>query len=129
MPTVPTLPLMSVERYLNSSWRPDREFIDGVLLKRNLGTLPHAGLQEIVQAHFGALAREYGIRVFPGVRLKLSDTRYRIPDVIVVSRPVDMNARTYDGTPLIIVEVLSPEDRLNDVVRKIQGLRHLGSAT
>src|SRR5688572_27082662 len=126
MATAPTLPPMSVGEYLNSSWQPDMEFGDGALLERNSGTLPHSGLQELVQAHLRTFAREYGIRIVPGVRLKVSDTRYRIPDVMVVSRPVDMKARAYDGTPLLIVEVLSPEDRLNDVVRKFKDYASLG---
>jgi Uma2 family endonuclease len=126
MSTAPTLPLMSVEEYLNSSWQPDMEFVDGVLLERNVGTLPHGSLQGILLVYLDTLRREFRIRAFPETRLKVSGRRYRVPDVMVVSTPLDTRARTYEGVPLIIVEVLSPEDRLNDVVQKFKDYATLG---
>jgi hypothetical protein len=37
--------LISVEEYLNTSYRPDREYIDGALLERNVGERAHSRLQ------------------------------------------------------------------------------------
>ena len=40
-----TTALISVEEYVATSYRPDRDFIDGELQERNLGELEHSLLQ------------------------------------------------------------------------------------
>ena len=40
--------LVSVEEYLSTSYRPDREYIDGVIVERNLGEDDHSSLQTSV---------------------------------------------------------------------------------
>lgn len=48
-----TLPLVSVEEYLNTSYENgDREYVDGVIVERNFGTIPHSLLQRILLTHF-----------------------------------------------------------------------------
>jgi hypothetical protein len=37
--------LVSVQEYMATSYRPDRDFVDGELQKRNLGELEHSLLQ------------------------------------------------------------------------------------
>ena len=35
-------PQASLEQYLGAGYRPDREYMDGVVSERNLGLTPHA---------------------------------------------------------------------------------------
>ena len=35
----------SIEQYLNTSYHPDREFVDGLVVERNLGELTHGRIQ------------------------------------------------------------------------------------
>ncbi len=37
--------LVSIHEYLNTSYRPDRDYVDGMVLERNLGEYDHARLQ------------------------------------------------------------------------------------
>jgi hypothetical protein len=37
--------LVSIQEYLNTSYRPDRDYVDGVVLERNFGEYDHARLQ------------------------------------------------------------------------------------
>ena len=37
MAALPNSPLLSVEEYLNTTYDPDVEFVDGVLVERNVG--------------------------------------------------------------------------------------------
>ena len=37
--------LISVEEYLNTSYDPDVEFVDGVLVERNVGDEDHSNVQ------------------------------------------------------------------------------------
>ena len=43
--------LIPVEEYLSTSYRPDREYIDGVLLERNVGEWDHSSLQMALSAY------------------------------------------------------------------------------
>lgn len=40
--------LISIAEYLRTSYRPDREYIDGVVLERNVGEYDHARLQIVL---------------------------------------------------------------------------------
>jgi Uma2 family endonuclease len=109
MATAPTLPLVSVEEYLKSSWHPDMEFVDGVLLERNLHTPPR-------NAHPSASR----------VSIKVSPTRCCVPDIIVAGTSVTLSSQACEGVPPIVVEILSPEDRLGEVVHRFKDYAGLG---
>jgi Uma2 family endonuclease len=101
--------LISVAEYLASSYRPDREYIDGNLEERNLGEYDHANLQTAVAVWFRNRRREWNIRVVVEQRMQVRPTRFRVPDVTVVdgTQPVE---QVLTQPPLIVIEVLSPED-------------------
>ena len=48
MANAPTLPLVSVEEYLNTSYEHDMEFVDGVLIERGMPTQAHSILQSLI---------------------------------------------------------------------------------
>ncbi|MGP8246474.1 MAG: hypothetical protein ACLQVN_18390 [Bryobacteraceae bacterium] len=48
MPALPTSPLVRVEEYLNHAYGPDVEFVDGVLVERNVGDWLHSLIQSNV---------------------------------------------------------------------------------
>lgn len=50
MATANVTPLMSVEDYLNSHFRPDMDYLDGILEQRNLGEFDHGDLQLAISA-------------------------------------------------------------------------------
>ena len=47
-----TATLVSVDEYLATSYRPDCDFVDGVVIERNLGTKDHSKLQGEIFAWF-----------------------------------------------------------------------------
>ena len=49
--------LIPVREYLNTSYRPDCDFLDGELKERNGGEQPHASIQAILPALFHAPSR------------------------------------------------------------------------
>jgi Uma2 family endonuclease len=120
------LPFVSVEEYLNTSYPDgDREYVDGMIVERNLGTLPHGRLQTILAEHFGK-HRKMGFGVITECRTKTTASRYRVPDLILVPEPFDRKARFYSGVPLAVIEILSPDDRLNSVMARFQEYETLG---
>src|SRR5437879_5783400 len=94
MATSPIQPLISVEEYLNSSYSDgDREYLDGVVVERNVGTPGHSALQKILIVHLAAFEKEFEIAVRPECRTRIEETRYRVPDVLVMKRPFHQTAR------------------------------------
>ena len=59
--------MVSVNEYLSTTYRPDCDYVDGVVLERNLGEYDHARLQGEVFAYYRDKRREWGLRaVYPG---------------------------------------------------------------
>ena len=107
-----TATLTPVEEYLRSSWDPDREYVDGVVLERNSGELPHSYLQGLFLRLFEARR----LHAFVELRTQVKPRRFRIPDVLAMREaPKSRFIRT---PPFIVVEILSPEDRVSALGEK-----------
>lgn len=73
---------VSVEEYLSTSYPDgDREYLDGLVVERNLGTPDHSALQTILIAHLAAFEKQFQIAVRPACRTRVAERRYRAPDV------------------------------------------------
>lgn len=114
-----------VSEYLATTYEPDCDYVDGEVLERTLGEEKHATLQLAIGAIFHANRRAWGLRAATELRIQVSPGRYRIPDVCVIasSKPF---VGIPDEPPVVCVEVLSPEDRLQRVVRRVQDFRLMG---
>jgi Uma2 family endonuclease len=122
---VATKTFISVEEYLHTSYSPDCDYVDGEVLERNLGEYDHAGLQGEILIY---LAREYRPKGFVAVveqRVQVAPTRFRVPDICVtpVRRPME---QIFREPPLVVIEILSPEDRVSAVQRKIDDYLNFG---
>jgi Uma2 family endonuclease len=116
-----------VEEYLSTSYEPDREYIDGVLVERNVGEHDHSLVQTALGAFFHARRRECKIQVFTEQRVKVCETpkKFRIPDLCLMQTPY-RRERVLTAPPLLVVEVLSPDDRWRDVLDKVSDYRGFG---
>ena len=79
-----TSSLVSVSEYLSTSYRPDCDYVDGVVLERNWGEYDHSRLQGEILGCFYARRSPWGLCVLPEQRVQISPTRFRVPDVCVV---------------------------------------------
>ena len=103
--------LASVNEYLSTSYRPDCEYIDGVIVERNVGERDHSTLQGVIFAWFYNRRKELRLAAFVEQRVQVSRTRFRVPDVCVtLGGPPDEQIFTLP--PFLCIEILSPEDRL-----------------
>jgi len=120
---------MSVEEYLHTSFEgADCEYLDGEVVERNMGNKSHGKIQLRIAAALQAHEGNTGIYVVVEVRQRVTDTRYRIPDVAVYEREPEEEVPS--APPLVAVEVLSPDDRFSDFLPKLQeylvwGVRHI----
>jgi Uma2 family endonuclease len=117
--------LITVREYLSTSYRPDCDYVDGVVLERNLGEKDHARLQGAVFAYFYNRRKEWGIHVFPEQRVQVSPTRFRVPDVCVIAGD-EPDEQIFTSPPFICIEVLSPEDRLSAMQKRVGDFRAMG---
>jgi Uma2 family endonuclease len=121
---MPTGTLISVKEYLATSYRPDCDYVDGRIEKRNLGELDHSSLQTAVAVYFGSRQKQLGITVVVEQRVQVSPKRFRIPDVcVVLGKATEQIFRT---APFLCVEILSPEDRMKRVQERIDDYLAMG---
>ena len=126
MATAPALPrLISMDEYLASSYEPDMEFVDGVLEEKNMGERDHSLLQMEIGAWFVSHRDEWGVLVMSEFRTRTSATRVRLPDVCVVRRDSPKEGVGVTA-PLIAIEILSPEDRIGRVMRRLDEFVAMG---
>lgn len=111
-------PLVSVAEYLSTSYHPDREYIDGQVIERNLGERTHSATQGDVIVYLAARSDEFGIEVFPGVRVQVSRTRFRIPDVTVIKLS-QQQGEIFNNPPHLCIEILSRDDTMQYMQQKI----------
>jgi Uma2 family endonuclease len=109
-----TAAMIPVSEYLQTTYRPDRDYIDGELRERNVGEQPHGDLQMILGTIFRNNRLTWGVRPLGDTRLQITPSRYRIPDVMVV-RNTDPKDSIIQFTPLICIEILSKDDRLHEM--------------
>jgi Uma2 family endonuclease len=114
-----------VEVYLRSSYEPDAEYVDGEIEERPAAELDHSSWQMAILAWFANHSKEWGIRVLPSLHIQVAATRYRVPDVAVLDRSQPIE-QIPTHPPLAVFEVLSPEDRLQRLKRKLEDYRAMG---
>ena len=79
--------LITVSEYLSTSYRPDREYLEGTVTERNAGERDHSRVQTDLSTFLNVRADAWGIRVFVEQRVQVKPTRFRIPDICVVAGP------------------------------------------
>lgn len=110
---------MSVREYLSTSFRPDCDYVDDEVVERNWGEYDHARLQGAVFAYFYLHRKEWGIEAVPEQRVRVSATRFRVPDVCVIlagSEPEQI----FTTPPFICIEILFKEDRLSAMQERVK---------
>ena len=114
-----------VELYLHMSYEPDAEFVDGEVEERPMGEYDHATWQYAIQKWFDQHALKWGIRVRAELRVQVTPTIYRVPDVVVFdrSKPVEQ-ILTYP--PYAAFEIMSPEGSVYRLMRKLSDYADMG---
>lgn len=121
-----TKTLMDVEEYLRTSFEgADCEYLDGEVVERNMGELPHANVQGKLLYLLMQAASSLGIQVFPEIQIQIHPRRYRVAD-IAVWRAGNIGERIPTVPPFLAVEILSPEDRMVRMQAKIQDYLSIG---
>jgi Uma2 family endonuclease len=120
-----TSTLVPLSEYLTTSYRPDCDWIEGELRERNVGEGQHSAIQKFLINYLSAREDLWGITVWPEQRIQTSATHYRVPDLCATrdTAPFERILRT---APILCVEVMCPEDRLNELLERAQDYLAMG---
>jgi Uma2 family endonuclease len=116
---------ISVDEYLNTSYRPDCDYVDGEVRERNLGEYDHSRPQMRLSAYFFMREKEWRVRVVPEQRVQVNPQRFRIPDVCVVLADSPVEA-IFRHPPLICIEILSKDDTFKSVTERLDDYVAMG---
>ncbi len=120
-----TATVIPVSEYLNTSYRPDCDYVDGEIIERNVGEWDHARLQTLLSRWLGNREKEFAITVVVEQRVQIQATRFRVPDIIVL-RGSGLRGRILTEAPFICVEILSPRDRVAQMQTRINDYLKFG---
>lgn len=111
--------VVPLSEYLNTSYRPDCDYLEGELLERNVGEWDHARLQMLLSRYLSNREKQWGILVVPEQRVQVKAKRFRVPDITVLTgtRPA---GGIITEPPFLCVEILSPSDRIVEMQDRIR---------
>lgn len=119
--------VVPVEEYLRMSFDgPDREYVDGEIVERSLPDNLHAETQWRLSGITYELSKRIPLHGRTELRSRVAATRIRIPDVSVYAgeRPTEA---VPSRPPLIAIEIVSPDDRHQNVLQKLEEYRVWGA--
>src|ERR1700689_2500201 len=114
-----TATAVSLSEYLNTSYRPDCDYLDGELLERNVGEWDHARLQGLLSGYLSNREKQLGIVTVLAQRVQVKTTRFRVPDTPVLPAPSPAGGIITEP-PFLCVEILSPSDRVVEMQDRIR---------
>jgi Uma2 family endonuclease len=116
---------ISPSEYLHTSYRPDCDYVDGVVEERNLGELDHSAVERALVKWFIDHERDFGVVGYPELRVQVSPTRFRVADLCVISTSAPRE-QIIQTPPVAVIEVLSPEDRVSRYLARLEDYRKMG---
>ena len=117
--------LTSVEEYLDTSYRPDCEYVDGVVLERNVGEMDHSSLLTSLGCYLCLRQKKWGTITLMTVRVQVKVTQIRVPDLCVILRPVPSDP-VVQKPPFICIEVLARQDTVESMQDRIDDYLAMG---
>lgn len=119
------MPTATVKEYLSTSYRPDCEYLEGVLLERNVGEYDHGRPQGLLAAYLLAREEQWRIRAVIAQRVQARPNRFRVPDVCAVKSDSTIE-QIFTHPPILCVEILSKDDPMTKMQERIDDYRAFG---
>jgi Uma2 family endonuclease len=113
------------EDYLRMTFEHDAELVHGEIVERSMPDLTHSRIQNLIAVQFESLRQAHGLFGCVELRMKLAPDVYRIPDVAAIAGKLP-EQQVPDRPPLVVVEILSRDDRYSDLMQKLEEYRKWG---
>jgi Uma2 family endonuclease len=119
--------LVSVEEYLNTTYRPDRDYVGGELIERTVGEYDHSRLQALITGILLANEAVWQTRTLPEQRVQVTRNRFRVPDLCIIRKGHEEQIIT--RPPVLCIEVLSKDDTTRALEERIHDYLQFGVPT
>ncbi|MGA3082912.1 MAG: Uma2 family endonuclease [Terracidiphilus sp.] len=119
---------VTIEEYLNSSFEPDAEYVDGQIEERAVGENDHSAWQGAIYSWFQQQAQAGQIRVRPELRVQVAPDCFLVPDVTLLDRNLPIE-QIVTHPPVAVFEILSPADTLKRTMTKCGKYEQMGIRT
>ena len=116
--------IVPLSEYLETAYHPDRDYIDGELRERNVGKWNHSRVQMLIGHWFGSHESQWGVLCATEQRVRISASRVRVPDLVVV--PLEETPQLIVSPPLLVIEILSPDDSYSDTEERAGDYLRMG---
>lgn len=124
-PQMATKAEITAEQYLHTTFEYDAEYVRGEIVERAMPDRLHSKLQLRILMALGSLIQSCPLFPYPELRLRLEPQVYRIPDVSVFEGE-DPTQSVPSTPPLLVIEILSRDDRHHDLMEKLEEYRGWG---
>jgi Uma2 family endonuclease len=124
-PQMATKAQITAEQYLHMTFEYDAEYVRGEIVERSLPDNVHSLIQFLILMEVGGLIRSYPLFPRPELRLRLAPDVYRIPDISVFAGE-EPKQNVPLMPPLLVIEILSKDDRYHDLMEKLEEYRVWG---
>jgi len=111
-----------IGQYLTTFYEPDAEYVNGEVEERSVGEYDHNIVQRAILLWFHLYDKEWQTRTIQEQRMRPCSGNVRIPEVSVWARSVPVE-QVFTHSQLIVIKVLSPEDRHSKVQEKVADYR------
>jgi Uma2 family endonuclease len=112
--------------YLSTSFEgADREYVRGEIIERGMPDYPHGKTQVLLGAKLAQLRESHHLFVCSETRMRLAPDLYRIPDIAVFAE-IEPEEGVPSHPPLLVIEIISPDDRYTEVLEKLAEYRQWG---
>ena len=109
---------ISLDEYLRTDYEPDCDYVDGELEERNVGEKEHSIVQAFFIKWLAKFEEQWKLEVCPEIRLRISPSRVRIADLAILPLNAPFEA-VLTTPPIAVIEVLSPEDRMSRMLKRV----------
>jgi Uma2 family endonuclease len=124
-PQMATKAQITAEQYLHMTFEHDAEYVRGEIVERSMPDRLHSTMQFLILMAIGRLIESYPLFPYPELRLRLEPRVYRIPDVSVFAGQAPK--QDFPSTPpLLVIEILSKDDRHHNLMQKLEEYRVWG---
>ena len=122
MPVATQVPL---SEYLQTSYDPDCDYVDGEVVERHVGEFEHSRSQSLSAALLVSQEKQSGTLALTEQRVQVTPGRYRIPDVSVLA-PGAPREQVIRHPPLLCLEILSKDDTMSAMMERVEEYLTMG---
>jgi Uma2 family endonuclease len=124
-PQMATKAQITAEQYLHMTFEYDAEYVHGEIVERSLPDYIQGKIAFLLAQALVPAIRPHPLYPCFEVRMRLAPNVYRIPDVSVFDGQEPKQDVPSDP-PLLVIEILSKDDRYHDLMEKLEEYRVWG---